>query len=158
MSGSWYAERTTLEEWTKLVAESLAREEIVRRLEGNVDSSRALYRPVSARWMYITLPGAPSIQLSHTSFSPFYLPWRVIAGEQEWTTSDLRLTRALAPLIWTDRSFDEVVAKWRKKVFVWFAPWLGLEHHAESVLHDRLQPEPQRSAEAAVDGRVDKSE
>jgi hypothetical protein len=157
-SGSWYAERTTSEEWTQLVTESLTREEIVRRLEGYVDSSRARLQPVAARWMHITLTGDPVIQLSHTSFSPFYLPWRVVAGDNEWTTTDMRLTRAVAPLIWSDRSFDEFVAQWREQVFVWYAPWYGLELHAESVLHNRLHTELRGFAEASVAWRVEKSE
>lgn len=158
LSSSWYAERTTSEEWTPLVTESLTREEIVRRLEGNVDSSRARSHPVAARWMEITLPGDPVIQLSHTSFSPFYLPWRVVAGDNEWTTTDMRLTRAVAPLIWTDRSFDEFVAQWREQVFVWSDPWYGLDLHAESVLHNRLHTGLRGFAEACVDWRVEKSE
>lgn len=158
LSASWYAERTTIEEWTPLVTESLTREEIVRRLEGNVDSGRALFQPVAARRMTITLPGNPPIQLSHTSFSPFYLPWRVVAGDDEWTTTDMRLTRAVAPLIWTDRSFDEFVAQWREQVFVWYAPWHGLDLHAELVLHDRLHTGLLGFAEACVDWQVEKSE
>jgi len=166
---SSHARRTTGEEWTALISASATREELVRRLESHVVGDRlplstelssqqfevALLRGLSSQKMELTLPGEPLITVTHESTSPFYLPWHVVAGDAEWTTSDVRLTRALAPLIWTENSFDEVVTDWRERVLSDVSIWRGLDDHAESVLSRRLYSAMRGFAEAAVEWRVE---
>lgn len=155
---SSHAKRTTSEAWAELVSESATREEITHRLESQaVEDRRPPFSGFSRQKLEITLPGDPPITITHESSSPFYLPWRIVAGASEWTSADLRLTRALAPLIWTETAFDEVVATWRERVFADASLWSGLEAHAESVLNRRLYEAMRGFAEAASAWRVEQS-
>jgi hypothetical protein len=165
---SAHSERTTSEEWAQLVGQSATREVISRRLERQVVGERSrsfsgvssqetdsvLLRGFSSQKMEITLPCDPPITITHESISPFYLPWCVVAGRAEWTTSDVRLTRALAPLIWTEHSFDTIVAKWREWVLADASIWRGLEDHAESVLDRRIYSAMHGFAQADVEWEV----
>ncbi|MBL8804375.1 MAG: hypothetical protein JNN27_20430 [Planctomycetes bacterium] len=153
---SSHARRTTSEEWAALVSETATREEITRRLEDIVVDRRPTLAVLSAqKKMEITLPGDAPITITHEGFSPFYLPWRVVAGDDAWTTSDVRLTRALAPLIWTERSFDDIVAQWREDVLSDVSTWRGLDEHADSVLSRRLYAALGGFAQAAVEWRAE---
>ncbi len=148
---SGHAERNGMPELTALVEQSATPREIHGRLVREITVGPTY---MASRTMEITLPGEPPITLTNESLSPFYLPWRVVAGDEQWTTTDVRLTRALAPLIWTDRSFDEVVSQWREHVWRDISIWAGLDDHAEAVLSSRLYTAMRGFAAAAPEWNV----
>lgn len=151
---SGHAERNGMPELKALVEQSATPREIHARLVRDITVGPTY---MASRTMEITLPGEPPITLTNESLSTFFLPWRVVAGDEEWTTTDVRLTRALAPLIWTDRSFDEVVAQWHERVWSDISIWGGLNAHAETVLSSRLYTAMPGFAEAAPQWRVERA-
>jgi hypothetical protein len=132
---SGHAQRNSRPDLTAPLKQSATPREIHARLVREITVGPTY---MASRSMEITLPGEPLVTVTNESLSPFYLPWRVASGDEFWTTTDVRLTRALAPLIWRTRSFDDVVAQWREHVWRDISIWGGLTDHAEVVLPSQL--------------------